>query len=455
MPEGFREQLIIFTRYPEPGKTKTRLIPALGEQGSAALQRQMTEHLISRSRRLSPSRTLSIEIRYEGGNETLLQNWLGPQFTYAQQPGGNIGQRMRLAFDEAFQSGFETTVIIGTDIPGITTDILKKAFEQLHHHDLVLGPARDGGYYLIGIRKASWPKAKSLLFEEITWGTASVLSQTLVAAENMGFSHKLLETLDDVDRPEDLAVWQQATQSDSNGKNLDLISIIIPTFNEAAHIKPTLSALTHRAGVEIIVVDGGSSDNTAELARSLGAKVLCTPPSKAGQMNAGAAAACGELLLFLHADTQLPENFATSILSQVRKNGVAAGAFQLSIDSDTKGLRFIERVANWRSRYLQAPYGDQGIFVTKALFDEIGGYPEIPIMEDFELIRKLRRKGKIVLLNQSVKTSPRRWLALGIFKTWIINQIIIIAYCLGISPQHLSRWYRREKGKSCNQYRYH
>jgi rSAM/selenodomain-associated transferase 1 len=167
MPDGVRERLIIFTRYPEAGKTKTRLIPVLGEHGSAQLQRQMTEHLISRSRRLGPSGTLSIEIRYEGGNQTLMQNWLGSQFTYAAQPEGNIGQRMGLAFDQAFQCGFEAIVIVGTDVPSITTAILKEAFEHLRHNDLVLGPARDGGYYLIGLKKASWPKAKPLLFEKI------------------------------------------------------------------------------------------------------------------------------------------------------------------------------------------------------------------------------------------------------------------------------------------------
>ncbi|MGD8521378.1 MAG: TIGR04283 family arsenosugar biosynthesis glycosyltransferase [Desulfobacterales bacterium] len=448
MPDGVRERLIIFTRYPEPGKTKTRLIPVLGKHGSAELQRQMTEHLISRSRKLSPHRALSTEIRYEGGNETLMQNWLGVQFTYALQPEGNIGQRMGLVFEEAFQSGVETAVIIGTDIPGITTDILENAFEKLYHHDLVFGPARDGGYYLIGIKKASWPKAKALLFKKIPWGTASVLPQTLAAAGKMGLSHILLETLDDVDRPEDLAVWQKESQMASSGKCPDTISIIIPALNEADTITTTLSKITNEERVEIIVVDGGSNDATADLAKSYGVNVLKAAPSKAKQMNAGAKIATGEILLFLHADTHLPKHFAKSIISAVYTKGVVAGAFQLCIDSDAKGLRFIERVANWRSRHLQAPYGDQGIFVTQSLFHEIGGYPDMTIMEDYEFIRRLRQKGQIVTLNESVITSPRRWLGFGILKTWLINQIIIVAYHLGVSPQRLSYWYRREKGKS-------
>ena len=448
MSAGSFERLIIFTRYPEPGKTKTRLIPVLGEQGAAELQRQMTEHLISTARKLLKLRSLIIEIRYEGGSKSLMQNWLGPEFTYYPQHQGDIGQRMYLALDDAFQSGTQAAIIIGTDIPGITIDILKNAFDKLKTNDMIIGPASDGGYYLIGIKAVSWSEANTQLFSEMHWGTAEVLKQTLAVAKKLGFNHLLLEALDDVDRPADLQVWQRWVQTDLHPTSQTNISIIIPTLNESDTIATTLSTLTNRSQVEVILVDGGSCDDTADIAKSSGAKVLRTTPSKARQMNAGAAAATGEVLLFLHADTRLPEYFEKPILGHINQNGVAAGAFQLCIDSDVRGLRFIERVANWRSRHLQAPYGDQGIFVTKSLFHEIGGYPDIPIMEDFELIRRLRRKGKIVIVNKSLKTSPRRWLNMGIFKTWLINQIMIIAYYFGVSPERLARWYRREKGKS-------
>jgi rSAM/selenodomain-associated transferase 2/rSAM/selenodomain-associated transferase 1 len=448
MSDKRNERLIIFTRYPEPGKTKTRMIPMLGEQGAADLQRRMTEHLISKTRKLSSSHPASIEIRYEGGNQNLIQNWLGGQFIYNQQHEGDIGRRMRLAFEEAFQSGVDTAVIIGTDIPGISVEIIKSAFEYLNDHDLVFGPARDGGYYLLGINRISWLKANPLLFEGIPWGSAEVLSQSLDAAQQLNLSHILLQQLDDVDRAEDLDVWHKEALKAAPNTRLSTISIIIPALNEADNIGPTLCALTRRDGVEVIVVDGGSSDGTADIAGSNGAKVLASVPSKSRQMNTGAEAATGDILLFLHADTQLPDNFEAPIIETTNHSGVAAGAFELRIDSDAKGLRFIERVANRRARHLQAPYGDQGIFVAKTLFEEIGGYPDMPIMEDFELIRRLRRKGKIAILNQYVKTSARRWRNLGIFKTWLINQIIIAAYLLGVPPERLARWYRREKGKS-------
>ena len=448
MSERKNERLIIFTRYPEPGKTKTRLIPVLGEQGAADLQRRMTEHLISRIDDLSPSRSLSLEIRYEGGNENLMRSWLGDNFICHPQPPGDIGLRMRIALDEAIRDGVENVIIIGTDIPGISADIIRNALEQLSSHDLVLGPARDGGYYLIGVKKGSWPKANQLLFENIAWGSDKVLSQTLLAADEIGLSHMLLEILEDVDRPEDLDVWHRESQKTARIKVQKKISIIIPTLNEAACIETTLSMLTHRETIEVIVVDGGSKDGTADLAESCGAIVLTADPSKSGQMNTGAKAAIGDILLFLHADTQLPENFERSIISAIYQDDVAAGAFQLRINSESKGLRFIELVANWRSRHLQTPYGDQGIFVTKSVFQAIGGYPEMAIMEDFELIRRLRRKGKIIILKQSVTTSPRRWQNLGIFKTWLLNQMIAVGYMLGAPPERLADWYRREKGKS-------
>jgi rSAM/selenodomain-associated transferase 2 len=226
-----------------------------------------------------------------------------------------------------------------------------------------------------------------------------------------------------------------------------LISVIIPALNESATICRSLSRLKDVASLEIIVVDGGSRDNTAALAGTFGAKVVKTAPGKAVQMNAGAAAATGGILVFLHADSVLPGDFNYQIVSALNQKDVAAGAFRLGIDSTRAGIQIIESMTNWRSRYLQLPYGDQALFMRKALFEEIGGFPEIPIMEDFILVRRLKRRGKIAIVAEPVITSARRWQHLGIFKTWLINQLIVMAYYLGISPDRLSRWYRREAGK--------
>ena len=446
MPHGSRKRLILFTRYPEPGTTKTRMIPELGAKGAAELQRQMTRHIVSRVMEFTGLHPTPLEVRFEGGNKNLMQAWLGAGFDYSPQGEGDIGLRMGRALEEGFGDGCETVVIIGSDIPDITGDIIQKAFEGLKKHDLVLGPAGDGGYYLIGMHKTAFTQANPRLFNNIHWGTDEVLSQTLAVVKKLGLSYTLLDTLDDVDRPEDLAVWHRALKPTLGPLGKKRLSIIIPTLNEEGAIKETITHLQKNKEVEIVVVDGGSRDNTLALARSLDARVLSTDASKAVQMNAGAAESVGDMLLFLHADTHLPDNFDEKVLAAVSQNGFCAGAFSLAIGSDARGLRFIERVANWRSRFFQMPYGDQALFVCRDLFNEIGGFPDLPIMEDFELIRRLRRKGKISILPDCVRTSPRRYLNFGILKTWFLNQIIIVAYFIGVPPERLACWYRREKG---------
>jgi len=443
MPQDCRERLIIFTRYPEPGTTKTRMIPELGAAGAADLQRRMTEHMVSRVAKLIDMRHLPVEIRFEGGDKNLMAAWLGHGFSYCPQGKGDIGLRMGRALADAFRQGFETVVIIGSDIPDITTDIMQHAFELLKHIDLVLGPAGDGGYYLIGVHRNTFRHWDPQLFSDISWGTESVLPQTLRIAERLGLDYSLLDTLNDVDRPEDLSVWYQASNLSTPPNEPKALSVIIPTLNEAKRIAETVAGLQQGRRTEIIVVDGGSRDGTAEIAESLGAKVLRTSPSKAAQMNAGAAIAVGDVLLFLHADTRLPENFEDCVLTAATQDRFCAGAFSLGIESAKTGLRLIEQVANWRSRFLQMPYGDQALFISRNLFQAVGGYRDYPIMEDFELVRRLKRKGRITILPQTVRTSPRRWQNLGIFKTWLLNQLIIVAYHLGISPQRLSQWYRR------------
>jgi len=220
------------------------------------------------------------------------------------------------------------------------------------------------------------------------------------------------------------------------------ISIIIPTYNETDSIGRILPELLAVPGVELLVVDGGSTDNTVDLAKSLGAEVLRTSPGRAQQMNAGADAAHGNILLFLHCDTKLASGFVGQVRNALNQTGVSAGAFQLSIDGKGFGFRIIEWLVKFRSKILQMPYGDQGIFVTTDMFFSVGGFSLLPIMEDFELIRRLKKEGKIEILSLTATTSARRWKKLGILKATLLNQAIIIGYFLGVSPQKLAGWYR-------------
>ena len=399
------ERLIVFTRFPEPGKAKTRLIPALGARGAARLQRQMTEHIIAAASVLKGQNGLSLEIRYEGGSASMMQNWLGSNWVYRPQGDGHLGRRMQRAFAAAFEEDAAAVVIVGSDIPKISTRIIQQAFAALRKKDLVLGPATDGGYYLVGISGPAANMASARLFEGVDWGSDRVLAQTLQTAGVLGLTVTQLDRLADVDRPADLPVWHKIRSAALRQPKL---SIIIPALNEADTIERTLGRLNGIDQLEVIVADGGSTDTTADLALLTGAKVIQTQPGKAIQMNSGAAAATGDILIFLHADTRLPAGFQHQIPAALAQKGTVAGAFRLTIDSPAAGIRFIERMANLRSRLLQLPYGDQALFMKKAVFEAVGGFADLPIMEDFILVRCLRRKGLIVILPAAVTTSPRR-----------------------------------------------
>jgi rSAM/selenodomain-associated transferase 2 len=225
-----------------------------------------------------------------------------------------------------------------------------------------------------------------------------------------------------------------------------IISIIIPVLNEATIIKKTLSQLTQHSEIEIIVVDGGSQDNTVAIAKSSAKVITAIGKGRAGQMNAGANVAQSDILLFLHADTQLPANFIELVNKTLNQNQIIAGAFELAIDGSGIPLRGIEILVKVRSRLLSLPYGDQALFISKQAFIKAGGFADLPIMEDFEFIQRVGKLGRIAIAPAAVTTSGRRWQKLGVWQTTLINQLMIAGYYLGISPAKLSKFYR-SRGK--------
>jgi len=492
------ELLIIFARYPVPGQAKTRLSPVLGAEKAAELQREMAEWAVSRAREFSREEPVRVEVRFAGGSAELMREWLGPGLDYVLQCEGDLGARMAGAFREAFARGAERVVLVGTDCPGITAGLLAESFDALRRFDLALGPAADGGYYLIGLRRSApdrmcAPTTKlhicaHPLFEGILWGAGDVLERTLARARGRGLSVHTLQTLRDVDRPEDLAVWEETRALLRPPKRQSCeeretpprpgvgagatISIIIPALDEAAQIGECVSELCGVAGVEVIVSDGGSADGTQRLALAAGARaglpctngtkqsngtnvcrgnsyscnsslrVISAPRGRARQMNCGAAAAGGEILLFLHADTRLPAGFAEDVRRTLTQEGVAAGAFELGIEGADWRLRAVARLANARARRLQMPYGDQALFLAARTFRESGGFPEIALMEDFEFMRRLKRHGRIVIVPRAVRTSARRWQKRGVLRQTLLNQGLIAARLLGVSPDRLAGWYK-------------
>jgi len=207
----------------------------------------------------------------------------------------------------------------------------------------------------------------------------------------------------------------------------ELISIIIPTLNEVEHIAACVRSAGMAENKEIIVSDGGSLDGTQARAEAEGALVLHSAPGRAVQMNNGAGAATGGILLFLHADALLPEGYDIHVRRLLGRRDSVAGAFRLGIRHRGRCYRFLETMANIRSRWFQMPYGDQALFMTSNLFWSIGCFPDMRLMEDFELVRRMKKCGRVVTAPVAVAVSPRRWRKLGILKTTVINQIIIIA----------------------------
>ena len=427
------QRAIVFTRYPQPGKTKTRLIPALGAGGAAELQRQMTEHTLARLVPLRQQETISVEVRFTGGSRRQMQRWLGRDLSYFNQGSGDLGARLARAFKRAFDGGIQGAIAVGIDCPGIETATIERAFAALQERDLVLGPAADGGYYLIGLRRFV-PQ----LFADIDWGTDRTLAQTVRIAESLDLSVAYLQTQDDIDRPDDLHLWDKVLEARDLTQK---ISAIVPVLNEAPRLQHTLAQLQRAQNLEAIVVDGGSQDGSDAIALNAGAQLVSAPRGRAVQMNAGAEVATGEILLFLHGDTQLPPGFDRLVRQYLINPQTIAGAFELSIEGDLRGLKTIASVANWRSRHWQMPYGDQGLFMKAATFQRLGGFPELPLMEDFEFARRLKRQGRIAIVPAAVSVSGRRWQKLGVWRTTAINQAIALAYLLGCPPEQLARWY--------------
>ena len=220
------------------------------------------------------------------------------------------------------------------------------------------------------------------------------------------------------------------------------LTVIIPTLNEADRLSATLAGLGRQDEVEIMVADGGSRDATRQVARQAGARIVSSRPGRALQMNRGAGEARGRFLVFLHADTHLPDGYLAEIETILTRPGVTAGAFRFQIDAAGWGFRLVEICTNLRARLLSTPYGDQGLFLRARTLRRMGGYREIPIMEDFELVRRLARSGKVVISPMPASTSGRRWKRLGLVRTALLNWTIVLAYWCGVSPIRLAGWYR-------------
>jgi len=222
------------------------------------------------------------------------------------------------------------------------------------------------------------------------------------------------------------------------------ISVIIITLNEERYVERLLKQLSNERDIELIVSDGGSIDRTARVAKRYTEKVIVGERGRGVQLNVGAALATGDILWFLHADSIPPNNFKHHIVNSLRSPSVAGGAFKLEIDSNLSSLKTISMVAGLRSTLTRIPFGDQGVFVKKEIYDRLNGFKDIPLMEDIEFGRRLKKEGRVVLIPSGIKTCSRKWEQDGILKTTLRNWAYITLFLMGYSPHKLyRRYYRR------------
>lgn len=225
-----------------------------------------------------------------------------------------------------------------------------------------------------------------------------------------------------------------------------MLSIVMPVLNEAENLGPALEHLAAACpAAEVIVADGGSADGgSAALRRHPGVRLVASPRGRACQMNAGARAATGDVLLFLHADTRLPADAASAVAAALRDPAVVGGRFDVRLESPRPLLRVVEALMNLRSRLTGISTGDQAIFVRRDVFAAMGGYAPIPLMEDVEFTRRLKRRGRLAALRLQVATSARKWEREGILRTILLMWALRFLYWTGVSPARLHRWYYPE-----------
>lgn len=440
-----RTPVLVFAKPPRPGVAKTRLAPALGSKGAAALATALFEDTWSRVSSLRWARPVLVTPEpdaAEWGTARAACRW--------PQGEGDLGERLARAFARALAGKAAGAIAVGTDSPGVPAALLEAARDALERSDAVLGPCDDGGFYLLALRRC--PPG---LLEDLPWSADSTFGRTRERLLERGLSVEILPGWFDVDVPADLVRLQQriergAVRAPATSRLLGRlcpraprISVVIPALDEAGRIESALRTLAADGWHEILVVDGGSRDETAALARSVpGVRVLEAPRGRARQMNAGARCATGDVLLFLHADVGLPPEARDSVARALADPEVVAGAFRTWTvpDGRRSWIAPLLHLADIRSRYTRRPYGDQAIFVRAAVFERVGGYPEMPLMEDFELSRRLAREGEIRVVPARVRVSGRRFLTRPVYYFLLVNFLPIL-YALGVPVERLARAY--------------
>ncbi len=434
-------RICIFAKPPVAGGVKTRLAADLGVERATALARSFLVDTCAAMRTLGWARAI---LATTGSLDLDLQTELA--LPIWSQGDGDLGARLERVLARALTDA-PIAIAIGADSPGLPTRLLDEARAALATADAAIGPADDGGFYLLALRRCP-----AGLLSDLPWSAPDTFARTVERMHSHGLSVIELPRWFDVDRADDLVRLDALL---TNGSivapctrqllGVPRLSVIMPVLDEEQRLAAAIDEVIALLGrKEVIVVDGGSHDRTLAIARGKPVRVVEGPRGRARQMNAGAAVAAGDVLLFLHADTSLPRDALEHIERTLTDPRVVAGAFRTWTVADAGDARWFApllHAADLRSRYTSLPYGDQALFVRAEAFRRVGGFPDQPLMEDLEISRRLRRIGRIHTVPARVRVSGRRFLARPVFYTLAVN-LFPPLYRLGVSPERLAKLYR-------------
>ena len=437
-------RICIFAKPPVAGGVKTRLAADLGVERATALARSFLVDTCAAMRTLGWARAI---LATTGALDLDLQTELA--LPIWSQGDGDLGARLERVLARALADA-PVVIAIGADSPGLPLRLLDEARAALATADAAIGPADDGGFYLLALRRCP-----AGLLVDLPWSAPDTFARTVERMRAHGLSVIELPRWFDVDRADDLlrlhalldtgAVVAPCTRQ---LLGVPRVSVIMPVLDEARRLGAAIDEVLGLPGrKEVIVIDGGSRDRTLAIARGKPVRVVEGPRGRARQMNAGAAVAGGDVLLFLHADTSLPRDVLEHIERTLTDPCVVAGAFRtwtvadVADGGDARWFAPLLHAADLRSRYTSLPYGDQALFVRAEAFRRVGGFPDQPLMEDLELSRRLRRIGRIHTVPARVRVSGRRFLARPVFYTLAVN-LFPPLYRLGVSPERLAKLYR-------------
>lgn len=435
-----KAHLSLITRYPVAGFTKTRMIPALGAQGAAALQREMSAHVALQMRIVAATGDAFVDAWVDDGQPLASRRWL--KLPWRRQRTGDLGLKLRHALSYG-RTRAPVSAVVGGDCPSVSAADMREALRAADEVGAAIVPATDGGFCLLAISRYH-PQAMPHVFTAVDWSTERVCRQVVDNLEKAGIGVAIMPERPDVDDEADLPAWY-AVRDAWHGEP-ESLAVVIPVLDEAESLPDVLERALAEAD-EVVVVDGGSTDASVQIARAAGVRVIESVRGRGAQMNAGAAATSCEAILFLHADSQLQPGFRDAALSALSDPSVLLGAYTFSLDATTPSLRLIERAARWRALRIFLPYGDQGYFVRRVTFEALGGFAEESALEDLMFADAARRAGRVALSPMPLVTSDRRWREVGTWRWTLLNTASVAWYYLGGSPERIGAWRARVRDR--------